>query len=229
MGKHRLVFRLTAAKSGRKIMAGLLILVGSPRRAGNSATLAEAVRQGAEGAGISASLRHIDDHISHFLRDCRTCRTPDGNCSIADNYRSLFFDDYLTADAVVFATPIYWYGMSAQTKAFFDRSFCYYAASYPGSPDVVARMQGKRIGLVLASEETYPGAELGIIHQIQEFSRYTHSAFVGTVRGVGNARTEVTNDPRDPLEAARRLGAEIMGRSYTDYHLDTPRSARVWG
>lgn len=210
-------------------MAKLLILVGSPRRAGNSATLAEAVRRGAEAQGTSTAIRHIDDHISHFLRDCRSCRKPDGECSIDDGYRSLFFDDYLTADAVVFATPIYWYGMSAQTKAFFDRSFCYYAASYPGSADVVARMQGKRIGLVLASEETYPGAELGIVHQMQEFARYTRSTFVGIVRGVGNARAEVSNDPRGPLAEAERLGAEIMSRSYTDYHLDTPRSARVWG
>lgn len=210
-------------------MAKLLILAGSPRRAGNSATLAEAVRRGAEAQGIEAAIRHIDDHISHFLRDCRSCRKADGECSIDDGYRSLFFDDYLTADAVVFATPIYWYGMSAQTKAFFDRSFCYYAASYPGSADVVARMQGKRIGLVLASEETYPGAELGIVHQIQEFARYTRSTFVGCVRGVGNARGEVTNDPRGPLAEAERLGAEILSRSYTDYHLDTPRSARVWG
>jgi multimeric flavodoxin WrbA len=119
--------------------------------------------------------------------------------------------------------------MSAQTKAFFDRSFCYYAASYPASQDVVRRMQGKRLGLVLASEETYPGAELGIVHQMQEFTRYTRSQLVGIVRGVGNARAEVANDPNDPLRAAERLGAELFTRSYSDYHLDTPRAPRVWG
>jgi hypothetical protein len=53
----------------------------------------------------------------------------------------------------------------------------------PLRTEVVARMQGKRLGLVLASEETYPGAELGIVHQIQEFSRYTRSRFVGCVKG----------------------------------------------
>jgi hypothetical protein len=89
-------------------------------------------------------------------------------------------------------------------------------------------MQGKRLGLVLASEETYPGAELGIVHQIQEYARYTHSQFVGCVRGVGNARAEVTKDPAAPLTAAERLGAEIFSRSYSDYRLDTQRSARVW-
>jgi multimeric flavodoxin WrbA len=209
-------------------MATVLILVGSPRRAGNSAMLANAVRQGVEASGGAARVLHLDDHVSHFLRDCRICRRDDGECGIEDGYRTLFFDDFLPAEAVVFCTPIYWYGMSAQSKAFFDRSFCYYAASHPASQEVVERMQGKRLGLVLASEETYPGAELGIVHQIQEFSRYTRSRFVGCVRGVGNSRAEVTKDPNDPIAAARRLGAELFSRSYSDYHLDTPRSPRVW-
>ena len=207
----------------------LLILVGSPRRAGNSAALAAAVGRGAEAAGTSVRLRFLDDHIKSFLRDCRTCRRPDGECAIDDGFRPLFFDDYLPADGVVFCSPIYWYGLSAQTKAFFDRTFCYYAASYPDSARVVEGMSRKRLGLCLASEETYPGAALGIIHQLQEFARYTHSDFVGVVRGIGNSRGEIARDPDDPEASAERLGRELFARSYTDYRLDTLRSGRVWG
>jgi multimeric flavodoxin WrbA len=206
----------------------LLILVGSPRKTGNSATLAAAVQRGAEEAGSKVSLRHIDDYISNFLRDCRTCRQTNGECAIEDNFRSLFFDDFLKADGVVFCSPIYWYGLSAQTKAFFDRTFCYYAASYPDSDSVLTKMSHKRIGLVLASEETYPGASLGIVHQIQEYSRYTHSELVGVVCGAGNSRGEVSRDPNDPVLAAQQLGRDIFERKYSDYRLDTPRSGKVW-
>lgn len=206
----------------------LLILVGSPRRDGNSATLAEAVRQGAEAAGIAVRLRFLDDHVAGFLRDCRSCRGADGECAIGDGYRALLFDDFLPADAVVFCSPVYWYGLSAQTKAFLDRSFCYYAASHPHSAEVGRGMTGKRIGLVLASEESYPGAALGIVHQMQEFARYTRAAFVGTVRGVGNRRGEVAADPADPLADARRLGATIMTARYSDYRFDTERDPVVW-
>ncbi len=206
----------------------LLVLVGSPRRTGNSATLASAVQRGAEAAGAEVTVRFVDDYISSFLRDCRACRRPDGECSIDDRFRSLFFEDFLPAEGVVFCSPVYWYGLSAQTKAFFDRTFCYYAASYPDSAQVIAKMSSKRIGLVLASEETYPGASLGIIHQIQEYARYTHSEFVGIVRGVGNSRSEVTRDPGEPTAAAERLGREIFQRRYSDYRLDTQRSGKVW-
>jgi multimeric flavodoxin WrbA len=206
----------------------LLILVGSPRRAGNSATLAAAVQRGAEELETQVSLHFIDDFISSFLRDCRQCRLPNGECAIEDNYRALFFDDFLPADGVIFCSPVYWYGLSAQTKSFFDRTFCYYAASYPDSEQVMQQMTRKRIGLVLASEETYPGASLGIIHQIQEYCRYTHSEFVDVVRGIGNSRSEVVRDPRDPIMTAEQLGREIFNRKYSDFRIDTERSGRVW-
>ena len=207
----------------------LLILVGSPRRNGNSALLAEAVKRGAESAGTDAVLRHLDDHLAHFLRDCRSCRKVDGECSTDDGFRSLFFEDFLSADGVVFCSPIYWYGLSAQTKAFFDRTFCYYAASYPASASVIESMSRKRLGLVLSSEETYPGAALGILHQIQEYARYTRSEFVGSVRGIGNRRGEVAHDPSGPVAEAERLGRELFVRLGTDYHIDTPRAGTVWG
>lgn len=206
----------------------LLVLIGSPRREGNSAALAQAVQRGAEAAGAQVHVRFIDDYVSGFLRDCRSCRLPDGECSNRDRYRELLFDEYLPAEGIVFCTPVYWYGVSAQTKAFLDRMFCYYSASYPASQDVIARMSRKRIGLALASEETYPGASLGIVHQIQEFSRYTHSAFVGVVRGIGNSRGEVVRDPESPLSAAEKLGRDLFVRTYSDYRMDTVRGSKIW-
>lgn len=206
----------------------VLILVGSPRRDGNSAVMARAVERGAEHAGHSVKLRFLDDHIGGLLRDCRQCRRPDGSCGIEDGYRELLLQDFLPAAGVVFCSPIYWYGLSAQTKTFFDRMFCYYAASHPDSATVMPRLARKRLGLVLASEESYAGAALGIVHQLQEYARYTDSQLAGVVRGTGNRRGEVVRDPADPIVQAERLGAELFARSYSDYRFDTLRNATVW-
>lgn len=177
---------------------------------------------GAAEAGTVASLHFLDDYLSGFLSDERHTPPP------GDRYAELFLEHFLPADGAVFCTPIYWYGMSAQTKAFFDRSFSFYSNAYPQAEQVHQRMSGKRIGLAVASEETYPGAALGIVHQIQEFSRYTHSAFVGLVHGAGNQRGEIARDPRNPLQAARELGREFFTRPYSDYQMDSPRSTQVW-
>jgi multimeric flavodoxin WrbA len=205
-----------------------LIFSSSPRRNGNSATLARSLAQGLEEAGHDAELLHGDEVVTSFLRDCRACRRPDGECSIDDGFRTTFLEKYLPADGFVAATPIYWYGMSAQLKTFFDRMFCYVAASHPQSPAVIEGMQHKRIGLVLASEEAYPTVSAGIIQQLQEYSRYTRSTFVGAVHGFGNARGEVRQDPRDPVALARRFGQDFFGAHATDYRIDTLRSPRVW-
>lgn len=202
----------------------LLILIGSPRRDGNSAVLAEAVRRGAEAAGTRAESCFLDDCIARLLHDVRSPR-PDAR---EDGYEALLLERFVPADGVVFCTPVYWYGMSAQTKAFLDRSFEYYVASHPRHAQVLAGLQHKRVGLCVASEESYPGVALGIVHQLQEFVRYTHSSFVGVVHGVGNRRGEVVDDPRDPVAAAEALGREFFVRAYSDYRADTPRSTSVW-
>ena len=206
-----------------------LVLASSPRRNGNSALLAQAVSEGLREAGHETEFVFADDFLRGFLRDCRTCRRPDGECSIEDGYRSVFLDYYLPANGFIAATPIYWYGTSAQLKAFFDRTFCYYAASYPGSEQVIRGMQGKRIGLVLSSEETFPMVSGAVICQLQEFCRYTHSTFVGLIHGYGNARGDVLRDPNEPLKAAHRFGKEFFTRHASDYQIDTVRPGRVWG
>jgi multimeric flavodoxin WrbA len=206
----------------------VLALSSSPRRDGNSFLLAEAAVEGAREAGHQAQLAHVDDHVRHFLRDCRRCRDARGRCTIDDGFEALLRDLVLPADAIIFATPLYWYGVSGQLKTFLDRIFCYIALSEPEADMFVEGLLGKRLALVIASEESYPGASLGVIHEIQEYARYTHSAFVGVVQGIGNKRRDVLVDPGQPLERARELGRRIGELRSTDYRLDTDRPGSTW-
>ncbi|MEM6624750.1 MAG: flavodoxin family protein [Pseudomonadota bacterium] len=205
-----------------------LVLTSSPRPDVNSATLAAATANGLRDAGHDVTVRDLNGTISGFLNDCRRCRQADGSCGIGDGYQDLFLQDFLPADGLIVATPIYWYGMSAQLKAFFDRMFCFVAESHPQSARALAEIQGKRIGLLLSSEETFPTVSSGIVHQIQEFSRYTQSTFVGVVHGHGNARGDIRRDPGDPVDAAYRLGHAFFDAHATDFKIDTPRPGRMW-
>jgi multimeric flavodoxin WrbA len=206
----------------------VLGLSASPRRDGNSFLLAEAAVHGAREAGHDTALVHLDDYVTHLLRDCRRCRDHNGRCTIDDGFESLLRDRVLPAEAIVLATPLYWYGVSGQLKTFLDRIFCYIAASEPDADRFVQGLLGKRLALVIASEESYPGASLGVIHEIQEYARYTHSAFVGVVQGIGNKRRDVLLDPGDPIGRARDLGRRLADLRSTDYRLDTDRANTTW-
>ncbi|MGH8083089.1 MAG: flavodoxin family protein [Lysobacter sp.] len=200
-----------------------MILVASPRRDGNSATLAETLGRGARAAGTTVSLRFIDDYLERLVRDCRQCRDESGRCRIEDGFGDLFLDEFLPADGIALCTPVYWYGMSGQAKAFFDRMFCYFAKSHEGSAQVRERIKRKRVALLTASEEIYPGIALGIVHQLQEYARYTHSQFIGAVHGWGNGRGEVAHDPQGTMAAAEALGRQFFERPYLDLHMDAVR------
>lgn len=206
----------------------VLVVSSSPRRNGNSRLLAESAFEGALEAGHDAELVHLDDHVRHFLRDCRECRDAAGRCTIDDGFERLLREQVLPADGIVFATPIYWYGVSGQLKVFFDRLFCFIAASEPESELFVKGLLRKRLGLLMSGEETYPGAALALIHEIQEYARYTHSGFAGYVCGIGNKRGDVVRDPQDPIGAARNLGRTLFERVTTDYRLDVERPGSTW-
>jgi multimeric flavodoxin WrbA len=207
----------------------VLILAASPRVDGNSRALATALREGAEAAGHTVGLVDLNEVMTGgFLRDCRRCRRPDGTCSIEDGYHALLRDHVGAADALVYATPLYWYGIAAVLKNFFDRMVCFVSGSFPESEQMVEALAGKRSALLLSSEERYPGASLGVVAQLQELSRYLHHEFVGVVNGVGNKRGEVALDPSGPLDAAHELGRRLFELTYTDFRIDSERSNAVW-
>jgi multimeric flavodoxin WrbA len=210
-------------------VVNVVAVCSSPRADGNSRLLADALLAGAREAGNEVKLILLDDHVAAFLRDCRLCRGPDGQCTIEDGYERLLLGDILAADALIFATPLYWYGVSGQLKTFFDRMFCYISAAYPGFEDVVSRLSNKRLALLISSEESYPAASLGVVHQISEYARYTHSSLVGVVCGIANKRGEVSADPARPLDRAHDLGRRLFEAKPTDYQIDSDRSGAVWG
>ena len=208
----------------------VLVLSASPRPDGNSRLMAAALIEGAREAGHEADLTDLNSVMTGgFLRDCRSCRRPDGSCSIKDAYADLLVNQVLAADALVYATPLYWYGIAAVLKNFFDRMICYTSASSPISEQVLAGLAGKRSALLFSSEERYYGASIGVIAQLQEMSRYLSHELVGVVNGVGNTRGEVAADPADPLGAARELGRRLFDLRYSDYSLLAERPNSVWG
>jgi multimeric flavodoxin WrbA len=207
----------------------VLVLASSPRRDGNSRALAEALIEGALAAGHETELVDLNEAVrGGFVRDCRRCRRPDGTCSIEDGFQELLLDKVLPADALVYAAPLYWYGIPAVMQNFFDRTVCFTSASYPGYQQVVEGLKGKRTALLLSSEESNRAAPLAVITQLQELARYMHHQFVEVINGIGNTRGEVALDPADPLGRARELGRRLFEIHHTDYRIDTDRSNAVW-
>ena len=206
-----------------------LVVSASPREDGNSHVLADAAMDGTVAAGNEVEHVFLDDYVQRMLGNCRTCRrAEDRSCSLDDRYESLLLDKMLPADGIVFAMPLYFYGMPGRLKTVFDRLFCYTANSAPQQDRVVDGIMNKKVGVVISCEESYLGATSGVIAQFQELTRYLNQELVGVVVGNANSRGEIRQDPADPVSAAFDLARRLYTSRVTDYRLDTVRSNKVW-
>ena len=99
----------------------IVVLTGSPRRNGNSAYLAEQFIKGAQEQGHEV---YRFDCAFKQVEPCRACNHcgMDGPCVIKDDFSELR-PQLVAADMVVFATPMYYFGMPAQMKRVIDRFY----------------------------------------------------------------------------------------------------------
>lgn len=97
----------------------VLIIVGSPRKHGNTARLAAAFAEGAESAGKSVKTLFVSDKKIAPCKGCEYCHGTN-ECVVKDDMQEVY-SLLVEADTVVFSTPIYFFGISAQLKSLVDR------------------------------------------------------------------------------------------------------------
>ncbi|HBV42468.1 MAG TPA: NADPH-dependent FMN reductase [Desulfovibrio sp.] len=106
----------------------VLILSASPRKNGNSETLADAFIRGAEEAGNTAEKICLYDKNIGFCKGCLSCQKT-RRCTIQDDADTII-GKMKQADVLVFATPIYYYEMCGQMKTMLDRTNPLYGTDY---------------------------------------------------------------------------------------------------
>ena len=106
---------------GMRGKMNILILCGSPHREGTSNTLVKEFIRGAEEAGHKTTVYDCAHGNIHPCLGCDCCGM-NGNCVQKDDGNEVL-KKLLAADAVVFATPVYYFGMSAQLKMMIDRFY----------------------------------------------------------------------------------------------------------
>ena len=101
----------------------IVILNGSPRANGNTKALIQAFMKGAEAAGNETICFDLQKMNIHGCLGCtKGGKNPDSPCVQKDDMEKIY-PAYRAADAVVLASPMYYWGISGQLKCAFDRFF----------------------------------------------------------------------------------------------------------
>ncbi len=97
----------------------LLVLLGSPRKGGNSETLARKVAEAIEQSGGTVEYKRLNDMNLRPCQGCGGCEKT-GNCVIKDDMTEIYqaVDE---ADRILLVSPVYFYALSAQSKICSDR------------------------------------------------------------------------------------------------------------
>ena len=177
-------------------MSRILVLSGSPRRGGNTDRLVERFVKGAEGKN-DVEVISIHDYKINPCVGCNSCFEREGNKCFQDDDMTLVYDRLSKADIVVIASPVYFYGISAQLKAVVDRLHTPMRNGF----------HIKKLGMILVGAAELPELFDSIITQYRLILNFFHLADSGTVL-IRGAR-EMGAVTQDNLKKAYEFGQSI--------------------
>jgi multimeric flavodoxin WrbA len=189
----------------------VLGLFGSPRRGGNTEILLEEVLRGAEKEGAKVERLYLSDFTITPCKECHGCDET-GNCIILDDMEKIY-PKLLEADIVILASPIFFYGVTAWTKALIDRSQALWVRKYLLKEPSLGKEGKKRKGFFISLGAT-KGQKVfeGSILTVKYFFDVLNADYAGDLlfRGV-EAKGDILKHSealQQAFEAGRRLVLE---------------------
>jgi multimeric flavodoxin WrbA len=182
----------------------VLILLGSPRKNGNSAILADKLAAGVKDAGGDPVVVFLQALKISPCNACNAClKNPANGCVIQDDMQSIY-PQLKAAHAVVLASPVYWFNYSAQLKTVIDRT-------YAIQGDNTYALTGKKVGILLTYGDVDLNASGGVnaLRSLQDMCRFVKADIVGIVHGSADRPGDITKNT-DLLTQAFELGKKMV-------------------
>jgi len=186
------------------VILKILGIMGSPRIKSNTDLLLEEALRGARGRQAEVEKIVVDRLKIAPCREYYGCLN-DGNCLIRDDMDGIY-PRLLAADGIILASPIFFYGLSAQVKALIDRCQALWARKYvlKNLPDAAGKGAFIAVGAT-RGRQLFDGSILTVKYFFKAFGvEYVDELLV---RGV-EERGEIKKHP-DALSDAFSLGERL--------------------
>ena len=187
----------------------VVCLHGSPRKNGNSSTIANRFCSSAEEVGAKVTHYELNDLNYKGCQACYACKKGSEKCVVKDDLEKVL-DDVASADILVLATPIFYGDVTAQMKGFIDRTFSYFVPDFLTNSNKSRLGQGRKIDFCIVQaqpnekkfEEIYPKYS-----QFFKWAGFTESYLIRTC-GVGDISDTEKRD--DVLNKAKELANRLV-------------------
>lgn len=196
----------------------ILGIMGSPRRGGNTEILLDTALSEARQSGVQVSKIRLGDKKITPCRGCLKC-TRTGKCVVRDDMQEIY-QEMLQSDGILWASPVYFWSMSGQTKIVMDRT---YALTFPE-----LQLANKVGGAILVAANLGCTNTANIFHM---YFRYNHMFFAEFASGYAREKGEIKNN-RYALKQAQEMMKQMTsliaaGLKYPgEFNLPMRRSVR---
>jgi len=193
----------------------VLGIAGSPRRRGNTETLLDRFLDGAQSAGAQVQKIVVARLEIAGCRACDRC-WKDGHCVVEDQFQEVYHS-LVSADVIVLAAPLFFWGLPAQVKALVDRSQCQWARKFklkapmPATQAGHSRRRGVFVGVGGDSREHFSGAlkTVQAFFDVQETDCWASLLYPGV-----DAKGDILRHP-SALQEALDLGVRAIQEDWT--------------
>ena len=178
----------------------VLIFTASPRKNGNSTILASKAAEGVKAGGGEPEVVSVS-HLK--IAPCNACDSciykPEAGCVIKDDMQPLY-QKIRNAQGIIFATPVYWFNISAQMKLLIDRTYATQSA-----------FTGKDVGVILTygDEDVFSSGGVNALRSFQDICAFVKANYVGAVYGSADKAGDVQSNER-LLQKAYDLGKKLV-------------------
>ncbi|UCC96362.1 MAG: flavodoxin family protein [Phycisphaerales bacterium] len=180
----------------------VLAVVGSPRRNGNTHILVSKIAEGARAAGAAVDELFLGELT---IRECDGCHAcwKGKECSKNDDMREIYAK-IIQSDAIIFGTPVYWYGPTALMKAFIDRLV------YFNCPENRRKIKGLSAATAIPFEEEDLDTARGVVEFFQRSLAYLEIELLGQIIVPGVGEKGAIRHKPERLQEAHNLGRTLV-------------------
>lgn len=186
----------------------IVCLLGSPRQAGNSATIARRVMDSAAALGATTRIFNLNQLTYRGCQGCYACKKELDHCVLNDDLTEVLAA-VAAADAVVLASPVYYGDISGQLKCFIDRSFSYLKADYLTNRQP-SRLSFKQLVIVLTQGHPDEALFADIFPRYNGFLSWLGLKDGRLLRGCGIGPSTIDAVPEELLREADEVARNLL-------------------
>ncbi|MGC8491371.1 MAG: flavodoxin family protein [Syntrophobacteraceae bacterium] len=183
-------------------------LLGSPRKNANSSLVAERFCATAQNLGAEVRSFTLNDLDFRGCQGCYVCKTKLDRCVLKDDLAEVL-EAVRETDILVLASPVYFWDVSAQMKAFLDRCFSFLVPDFMTNPNRSRLAPGKKLVFILTQNNPDPNSFTNIFEKFDYFFRGFGFTDTRQIRAFGTREPGEVEANREVMETAVRTAEEL--------------------